>query len=232
MDLQLIRELAEFDGALLANTLSYIDDTPPEDIYFSGEIRSLMPGMGSMVGLAVTCELDSSSPGGPAKMEPYFQLVEEIQASKLPVVWVVKAAGSRPQHECILGDGMAKLLRSAGCVGTVTDGGVRDVAGCAGIRFPVFARGTVIHHTALRVRRTNEPVEIGGLTIRNGDLIHGSDEGVIRIPNKCAEMLPPRAIKMRAFEQDAHRVFLRADLTAKEKAARVGTMLEDYGFSK
>jgi regulator of RNase E activity RraA len=230
--LPVLRSLQEFDSALLANTLHYIDPTPAEEIYFGGSIACQTPGIGPMVGVAVTCEVDSSSPGGHADMEPYFTQLDLIQSVGLPVVWVVKTVGSRPDHECVLGDGMAKLLYTAGCIGVVTDGGLRDVAGYASVPFHAFAKGRVIHHTPYRFRNVNQPVEIGGLVIRPGDIIHGSAEGVIRVPAASAAALPDRAAQMRAFEHDAHLVFRRPDLAPREKSARVKDLLIRYGFLK
>jgi len=227
-----LRSLQEFDAALLANTLIYIDPTPAEEIYLGGSIQCQTSGIGPMVGIAVTCEMDSSSPGGSYNMDAYYAQLEQIQAIGQPVVWVVKAVGSRPDHECVLGDGMAKLLYAAGCIGLVTDGGIRDVAGYASVPFHAFARGRVIHHTPYRIRSTNRPVEIGGLTIHPGDVIHGSAEGVVRLPKGSLAELPERAAKMRAFEHEAHFIFRRPDLPPREKAARVGELLVQYGFVK
>ncbi|MBL9214289.1 MAG: RraA family protein [Opitutaceae bacterium] len=227
-----LRELLEFDAALLANTIGYIDPTPPEDLYLGGTIQCQTPGFGPMAGVAVTCELDASSPGGTHDMGPFFQQLEQIERLGAPAVWVVKAVGSRPDHECVLGDGSAKLLHRAGCVGMVTDGGVRDVAGLASIPFHAFARGRVIHHAAMRFRALNQPVEVGGLTIRTGDILHGSVEGVIRIPPACLDRLPERAAKMRAFEHEAHFVFRQPGLPLAEVRERVKALLGQYGFSK
>jgi regulator of RNase E activity RraA len=165
-------------------------------------------------------------------MDPYFAQLEEIQKVGAPVVWVVKTRGSRPDHECVLGDGMAKLLYAAGCVGVVTDGGLRDVAGFASVPFHAFARGRVIHHTPYRFGNFNQPVEIGGLTIRPGDVLHGSAEGVIRVPAPSLATIPERAAKMRAFENEAHFVFRRLDLPPREKSKKVGELLVQYGFAK
>jgi regulator of RNase E activity RraA len=227
-----LRELLEFDSALLANTLMYIDPTPAEQVYFGGSIACQTPQIGPMVGVAVTCEVDSSSPGGTPNMDLYFAQLEEIAKVGAPVVWVVKTVGSRSDHECVLGDGMAKLLYAAGCIGMVTDGGVRDVAGYASVPFHAFAKGRVIHHTPYRFAKVNEPIEIGGLTIRAGDVIHGSAEGVIRVPKAALATLPERAVQMRAFENDAHFIFRRTDLAPREKAKQVGELLKKYGFSK
>ena len=164
----LFRDLAEYDAALLANTIGYIDPTPAEEIYMSRQIQCQPPAKGPMVGIAVTCEMDSSTPGGEPDFEAFYGLLEEIQRVGAAAVWVVKTVGSRPDHECVLGDGTAKELYSAGCIGAVTDGGVRDVAGYASVPFHAFAQGRTIHHTALRFRHVNQPVAIGGLTIRTG----------------------------------------------------------------
>lgn len=229
---QFYRQLTEFDAALIANTLGYIDPTPPEQIYLGGSIQCQTPGFGPMVGTAVTCEIDSSSPGGTPDVELFYEQLEQIRGMAEPAVWVVKAVGSRPDHECILGDGMAKNLFSVGCIGVVTDGGLRDLPGFATVPFQAFARGTVIHHTALRVRSINQPVEVAGVTLRTGDVIHGSSEGVIRIPRGSLELLPERAAKMRAFEHEAHFYMRDPDMPAKEKGARVRALLVDYGFIK
>lgn len=227
-----LRQLLEFDSALLANTIGYIDPTPPAEFYMGGSIQCQTPGIGPMVGIALTCELDSSTPGTDWDMEPYYRQLDQMREKEGPLVWVVKAAGSRPDHECILGDGMAKMLHSVGCTGVVTDGGLRDVAGFLTIPFHAFAKGRVIHHCALRVRSVNHPVEVGGIVVNPGDVIHGSAEGVIRIPPACLEALPERAAKMRAFEHEAHFVLRQPDIAPSEKRQQVGALLKQYGFAK
>ncbi len=180
----------------------------------------------------MTCELDSSTPGNKAETDNYWQQLDEIAACELPVVWVVKAVGSRPDHECILGDGNAKTLYSVGCVGAVTDGGVRDVSGILTTPLAVYCRGTVIHHVALRFVARNRPVEIGGVTIRSGEIVHANAEGVIRIPPTCVERLAEAAIRMRSFEHHVHTTFRRTDRTLAEKRAVLKDSVAKFGFAE
>ena len=191
---QLMRELADFDTALLANTINYIDDTPTHDYYMGGDIQSLTPTISPTVGVAVTCELDSSSPDNPVALELYWLHLEQIEALDLPAVWVIITVGDRPDHECV--------------------------------------RGKCVHHTALRFTKINEPVNIGGITVNPGDVIHANDEGVIVVPPTCLEILPEQLISMRAFEHDLHRQWRRTDLSIADKR-RIGIELfEKYGFTK
>lgn len=227
----ILEELADFDTALLANTLGYIDPTPAEELYMSGEIQSVTPAIGPTVGVAVTAEMDTSTPGGKADAAGYWEQLDQMKAMNVPSVWVVKAVGSRPEHECIIGDGMAKTLRAAGCVALVTDGRVRDVNGLLTTPFAAYSRGVCVHHCALRVTSVNKPVAVGGLTIRNGDIIHANHEGVLRLPEKSLSVLPGRATKMRAFEHDAHRVLRRTDLTSADKKKAVVKLIDEYGFA-
>ena len=135
----LIEKLGDFDTALIANTIGYIDQTPVHEWYMGGSIASLTPSVGPTVGVAMTCEVDSSTPAGAHDFELYYALLEAIKNSAEPVVVVAKAVGSRPDHECIIGDGMAKMMNSYGCVGLVTDGGVRDIEGILTVPFGVYA---------------------------------------------------------------------------------------------
>ena len=226
-----MEELRDFDTALIANTIGYLSKEPPETWYLAGDIQSVTPSIGPTVGRAVTCEMDTSSPDdGQGDAEGYWQQLEQMVHLEEPCVWVVKAVGSRPDHECIIGDGMAKTLHSVGCVGLITNGGVRDVDGLLSTPFAVYCRGTTIHHCRLRVRRTNAPVEIGGITVKPGDLIHANKEGVIRIPPECLPRLAEIAVKNRAFEYDAHRILRRTDLTPAQKRQHVSGLIERYGL--
>jgi len=228
---KLLQQLADFDTALLANTIGYVDPTPPEKYYMGGSIHSVTPTLGPTVGVAVTCEMDSSSPRNKPDIAGYWQQLQQMQDAGVPTVWVVKCVGSRPDHECVIGDGMAKTLRSVGCVGLVTDGGVRDLSGLLSTSFAAYARGVTIHHTALRVRRVNRPVKVGGITISPGDIVHANAEGVIKIPRACLPVLAGRAIQMQAFEHDAHMVLRRTDLSLEAKRASVGSLVAKYGFA-
>ena len=140
--------------------------------------------------------------------------------------------GSRPDHECILGDGMAKILGSVGCVGIVTDGGVRDVEGLLTVPFAAYCRGKVIHHCAVRFTRVDAPVQVGGITVNPGDVIHANAGGVIKLPRNGLERLPELASEMRAFEHDAHCVFRQVGLPISAKRKAVADLLARSSFSK
>lgn len=227
----LLDELREFDTPLLANTIGFIDPTPAHEFYLSGDIQSVTPPLGPTVGVAFTAELDSSTPGGGAETDLYWEQLEEINKCELPVVWVVKAVGSRPEHECMIGDGMAKTLFSVGCVGLVSDGRVRDVPGLITTPFAAYCRGRAVHHGPLRFRATNRPVEVGGVTVHPGDVVHANSEGVIRIPPGCLGQLAVNAVRNRAFEHEAHLLLRRTDRSPAEKRAHVQHLVAKYAFT-
>jgi 4-hydroxy-4-methyl-2-oxoglutarate aldolase len=229
----LIQQLTEFDTALLANTIGYVDPTPAHEWYMGSSIKSTNPSLGPTCGVAVTAELDTSSPNNPSDTKLWWELLEIIQKTAEPVVLVVKTVGSRPDHECVMGDGMGKMLNSVGCNALVTNGGVRDVVGLNTVPFVAYCSGITIHHCALRWTKIQGPVEVGGITVKPGDIIHANNEGVIKLPSGPAlANLPEKAIAMRGFEHKTHMLWRQPGATLEEKKIGVMQYLKDYGFSK
>ncbi len=227
----ILDELREFDSPLLANTINFIDSTPAHEFYLSGDIQSVTPPLGPTVGVAFTAEIDSSTPGGTADTDLYWEQLEAMRQCPLPIVWVVKAVGSRPEHERMIGDGMAKLLYSVGCVGLVSDSRVRDVAGLITTPFAAYCRGRAVQHGPLRFRAINRPVEVGGMLVHPGDVMHAGSEGVIRIPMGCLDRLAAAAVRNRAFEHEVHMFLRRTDRSPAEKRAQVQQLITKYGFA-
>ena len=223
-----IESLRDFDAPLIANTLDYFDDTPAHERYMSADIQSVTPSLNPAVGIAVTAKFDTSTPGGHAEMDLYWQQVAEIETMDVPVIWVVETVGSRPEYECVLGDGTAKALFSSGCIGAVTNGYVRDVEGLLTVPFSVHCRGRVAHHCPCRMKEINIPVSVGGIIVNPGDLIHACNDGVIKIPPASVPMLLEKAPLHRKVEHDTHLLWRRTDLTAKEKLEHAKKIYTDF----
>jgi 4-hydroxy-4-methyl-2-oxoglutarate aldolase len=106
--------------------------------------------------------------------------------------------------------------------GLVIDGGVRDSAGLAEQLFPVFSNGICIRGTIKGFGATawlREPVRIGEVIVRQGDLIVGDRDGVVAIPAGTV-----------AATLDAG-LCREADETEKIRQIRAGVRTIDlYGF--
>lgn len=106
--------------------------------------------------------------------------------------------------------------------GLVIDGGVRDVAGLSDMAFPVFSNGICLNGTIKGYQATawiRQPIRIGAIVVRQGDLIVGDRDGVIALP---AATVPD------ALEGGSHR---EADEADKIRRIRAGERTIDiYGF--
>jgi regulator of RNase E activity RraA len=99
------------------------------------------------------------------------------------------------------GEVNATIFTALGCVGTVTNGSVRDLDEVRAMNFRLFARGVGVSHAYQRVRSVGEPVIVGGLRVEPGDLIHADKHGVLLIPLEVAAELPAAADRLIAREQ-------------------------------
>lgn len=96
-------------------------------------------------------------------------------------------------------------LEVRGCAGVVSDAGVRDAAGIAELRLPVFCAGAIAPTNLARHHAVDMdiPIGCGGAPVFPGDIVVGDGDGVMIIPSEIAEDVAAEVAPMEAFENFA-----------------------------
>ena len=222
--LALIEQLREFETPLVAEALAAMGCTDTHKYYMGADIGLLNETPLPMVGIAMTLEVDTSSPDTDADTSALFDAYTQLEALPVPAVLVIKTVGSRPLHECVLGDGMAKMARAVGCCGVVTDGGVRDLAGITAVGLTIFGRGPVVNHATLKFAKPSQAINIGGIEVGDGDLVHADRNGVHLVPAAYQAAVVEACILVRDFETRAHTYLRRSDKLTEDKRQFVDTL--------
>jgi regulator of RNase E activity RraA len=95
----------------------------------------------------------------------------------------------------------ASILRALGCVGAVTNGAVRDLPAVEQMGFSFFAAALSVSHSYVHIVETGVPVEVEGLKVAPGDLLHGDVHGVQSVPREIVAELPAVAARIKEREQ-------------------------------
>lgn len=123
----------------------------------------------------------------------------------------------------VFGEIMALAVKARGCVGVVTDGGVRRGEAFAQMDLPVYGSFSTPVSAAGRWRlvEIDEPVCMPGQTtaqilVNPGDWLVGDGDGVVVVPAEHAQDVARDAARLSAAERSRH-----ADLAAGEDPEKV-----------
>jgi len=170
---------------------------------FTGmDIRCLYPELGVTVGYAVTVTVDSTTPDAPPDDNSWIEWVRAMDRSPKPCFLVFEDVGLNPEKSAHMGEIMASLAKRLGCIGLLTNGGVRDILEVQALGFQYFAAGIVPSHGNPRLLQVNVPVTIDGLRIEPGDLLHGDLNGVVKIPDEISPQVAEMALQIRQEEAE------------------------------
>ena len=134
-----------------------------------------------IVGTAFTMKL---VPIAECTVSPVIGTLEAIVAAHVGDVLVIDGGASTDFN--LMGGVAGSTAVQRGLVGCVADGLVRDIDEYKTLGFPVFARGPI--QTSVRNRcgyaGCGMDVTIGGVTVRDGDLIVGDENGLLVVPKE------------------------------------------------
>jgi regulator of RNase E activity RraA len=149
-----------------------------------------MPEMGAMVGYAMTVVISGKSPKPKYDHPENFQRYRAYLASRPGPKIVVMLNTDKPHcFGAMWGEVGAHQARALGCVGTITDGAVRDLAEMKHAGFKAIARRLAVSHAHCWPLQWGVEVEVFGTKVRPGDLLHADIHGFTIIPTDAQKGL-------------------------------------------
>lgn len=147
------------------------------------ETRDFMPQMGPMVGYAVTLKIQLSSSEPPrANPNAWVDYYRYVASQPGPKIVVVQDLDKPRVVGSFWGEVTSNTHRALGCVGTITDGAIRDLDEMTNAGFKALARRLAVGHAYACPFVWGEPVEVFGQAIKPGQLIHADKHGFLAIP--------------------------------------------------
>jgi 4-hydroxy-4-methyl-2-oxoglutarate aldolase len=185
----LIEALRAVDSATLSDAVEGLRLRDRTDGYADLRLRCLIKHETPMVGYAVTFTVDSTTPGRTPDTSMVDDLVAAVAASPQPCVVVSQEVGPSPERGCHMGDVTGSRVARGGAVGIVSGSGIRDLSGLRALGLWGFALGTVVSHGNWTITAVNVDVEVAGLRVSPGDLLHGDEGGLLSVPAGRSEEL-------------------------------------------
>lgn len=147
------------------------------------ETRDFMPQMGPMVGYAVTLIIEPSSPEHRQRKPSAWSDYRRYVASQPgPKIVVVQDLDKPHVLGSFWGEVNANTHRALGCVGTITDGAVRDLDEMTNAGFKALARRLCVGHAFSTPVSWGSEVEVFGTKVQPGQLIHADKHGFLAVP--------------------------------------------------
>lgn len=186
----LIEKLLSVDSPTISNAIELLKVRPRREGFMGPQIVCRFPDLGRVVGYATTCtivEYDEHFPPDPAER---FKWVESIANSPKPALCVVKDRCHRKGWYSHWGEIVGTQVQVLGAQAIITDGSVRDLEALRAMGMKVWSEYVVVSHGHIDVGQANIPIEVGGLVVHPGDILHADCNGVVSIPAEGLADLP------------------------------------------
>jgi len=182
--------------------------------------RSQFPDLAPVAGYAVTGRIRTGVPLVTGIHEYHrTDWWEYVASFPDPKIIVLQDVDHRPGTGAYFGEIHCRIAKALGCVAYVTNGTIRDLPELKIAQFQCFASGTSISHSYAGITDFGTPIEIGGLEISPGVLLHGDCHGVQTIPMSVAEELPEKVKTMSERENELIRLCESPDFTVEKLVA-------------
>jgi len=185
--------LRAWDTPTICNALEI---TSPERRAIGFTVEPLVcafPDLAPIVGYARPATIRSFQPGTLPAAEArdqrlnYYRYVAEGNSPTVAIIQDLD--GPRRAYGAFWGEVQSTIHHNLGCLGVVTDGSVRDIDACApGFQFIADRIGP--SHAHVHLEAFDLDVNVSGMLVSSGDLVHADRHGAVVIPHDVARQVP------------------------------------------
>jgi regulator of RNase E activity RraA len=193
IDTKLLDHLAAFDTPTICNALEVVAPERRGLGHTSKPFIAAFPEMKPIVGLARTAIIRAKYPPGRPASElkelrlGYYEYVSAKEGE--PTITIIQDVDPDPGYGAFWGEVNTAVHKGLGCLGCITNGSIRDLDVVAP-DFQLLAGVMAPSHAFVHVEAFNLTVNVHGMEVRHGDLVHADRHGAVVIPHALAEKLP------------------------------------------
>jgi 4-hydroxy-4-methyl-2-oxoglutarate aldolase len=194
--------LRRFDTCTISNAIETFDARLRNTGFADASVRCMFEDAPPMVGYAATARLSSGEPpivGGSFRdRADFWNSILEIPA---PRILVLEDMDDPPGRGAFVGNVQVAILKALGCVGYVTNGAIRGLPAVQAAGMQVFAGNVAVSRAYAHIFDIGDTVNVGGMEVHPGELLHGDRHGVLTIPKYIASKIPDAATELQQREQ-------------------------------
>lgn len=193
---------------------------PPEIRPLSPEMVLIGRAMPVLAGDAFQVAVDDSR--NPLSGKPFGLMLEALDDLRPNEIYI--STGSSPRN-ALWGELMSVRALKRGARGAVVNGYARDTRTILALGYPTFCFGSYGQDSAPRykVHDFRIPIEIGGVSVRTGDILFGDIDGVVVVPSEVETETFTSALEKVRGERKVRRA-LEEGISAVDAFRRYGIM--------
>ena len=193
-----------------------------ENWYTDDTIRCMYPELGAKVGYAVTCIYGMPDPN--FSRLSFLDVIDALDASPKPTVLVLqqKYPPEIAGKVGLAGEIMVTAMQSVGCVGMLSNGPSRDIDAIRAMKFQYLLSGASAGHGDMAVHAVNVPVNVGGMDVSPGEMVHMDENGACKFPADKIEAVHKNVKALLKDEEVRITALRKAKNAAQVKAAFAG----------
>ena len=195
----LLERLAMFDTPTICNALEHVAPATQAAGFTHRPLLCGVPAQATIVGFARTGTIRAKQPPSGTRAEvralraAYYRYVEAGPAPSIIVIEDVDGADAC--CGAFWGEVHSAIHQGLGARGLITNGAVRDIPQWApGFQF--LAGSISPSHAYAEIAAFGAPVQVAGMCVRDGDLIHADRHGAVVVPLDAAKAVAEAAVRV------------------------------------
>ncbi len=189
MDKKIISALQKWNTPAVYNGWEAVSDHSRLTCFNKERVTQFTQDKGIMVGKAVTVVIEPSNESHTKIENAWNAYREYVSSIEGPKIVMVQDLDSPNICGAFWGEVNTNIHLSLGCIGTITDGGIRDIDEIRATPFNVIGRQLCVGHAYSYPVRWGCEIEVFKTPVSSGQLIHADQHGFLAIPTEDEDNL-------------------------------------------